>query len=378
MLRQRTRRRIVQRFGSKPYTTRQDMKKERGLPNGVFQRRRWYCRAMRQGEKIVWIKLTLVQDGLAALYAKMSELHTADVGRDRIPALVGQWLNEIAVTHKPKTQANDRWVMTAISEAFIEFRASQITPPDVVTWLKKFRDKPRTHNEMRSGLRELMRFAEAEGHRPAGTNPVDSVKTMKVKARTRYPTDSELRRIKFAACIGDDKKRTRMGPTIAGLIDLAYLTGQRIGDLLELRWNKKAAMENGEVVAPYVGDDGLYFQPAKTAGSTGAKVRIEWTPRLVAAIERFKAMGRRNLIYVVTSQEAQRYDYEAFKSAWARAVKRSGVQNLHFHDLRAKALTDKDEDEGIGAAQTMGAHSTQNQTADYIRHRKAKTAKATR
>jgi integrase len=354
------------------------MKKDRGLPSGVFQRRRWYSRAMRQGDKIVWIKLSLVKDGMAVLYAKMAELHTADVGRDRITALVGQWLNEVSATHKPKTQANDKWVMTAISEAFVEFRASQITPPDVVLWLKKFRDKPRTHNEMRAGLRELMRFAEAEGHRPSGTNPVDSVKTMKVKARTRYPTDSELRRIKFAACVGADGKRTRMGPTIAALIDLAYLTGQRVGDLLELRWSKKAATENGEVVAPYVGDDGLYFKPAKTAGSTGAKVKIEWSPRLLAVIERFKSMGRRNMTYVVTSQEAQRYDYQAFKSAWARAVERSGVQDLHFHDLRAKALTDKDEAEGIGAAQTMGAHSTQGQTADYIRHRKSKSAKATR
>jgi hypothetical protein len=34
---------------------------------------------------------------------------------------------------------------------------------------------------------------------------------MPVKARDRYPTDSELRRIKVAAFYGKDGKRTRMG-----------------------------------------------------------------------------------------------------------------------------------------------------------------------
>jgi integrase len=72
-------------------------------------------------------------------------------------------------------------------------------------------------------------------------------------------------------------------------------------------------------------------------------VLIQWTPRLRAVIERVEAIGRRNLRWVITSQEAQRYDYEAFKSAWARAVKRSGVKGLTFHDLRAKALTDTEE-----------------------------------
>ncbi|MFD0669678.1 tyrosine-type recombinase/integrase [Ramlibacter sp. MAHUQ-53] len=354
------------------------MKKDRELPPGVFLRGRWYCRAKREGKKIVWIKLTQARDGLAVLYAKMAELHKDGAGNDRIPALAAHWLREISTTHKPKTQANDKWVMAAISEAFAEFRACQVTPPDVVTWLKRYREKPRTHNEMRAGMRELMRFAEAEGYRDAGTNPVDSVKTAKVQKRDRYPTDSEIRRIKAAACRGADGKRTRMGTTLAGLIDLAYLTGQRIGDLLELRWSKKAATEDGQVIAPFVAEDGLYFKPSKTSGSTGAKVRIEWTPRLQATIERFRSIGRRNLTFVVTNQEAQRYDYEAFKSAWARALERSGVKDLHFHDLRAKALTDTDAEGGIKAAQTMGAHSTQTQTASYIRHRKAQSAKATK
>jgi integrase len=355
------------------------MTKSPELPPRVFPKGASYYLVTAEGKKRVWTKLTKIRDGIPALYRRLADLAARDIAPDRMPAMITDWLDEVAATHSTKTQANDRWATSAISAAFAEFRASEVTSPDCATFLKTYRAKPRTHNEMRAGLRELMRFAEEKGFRPAGSNPVEAIKTMSTPARDRYPTDSELRRIKVAAFYGADGKRTRMGPTVAALIDLAYLTGQRIGDLLDLRWDRRAALgEDGQVEAPYIADDGIYFKPSKTAGSTGAKVVIGWTPRLRAVVARIKAIGRRNVRWVITSQEAQRYEYEAFKSAWARAVKRSGVKGLHFHDLRAKALTDKDEVEGMGAAQRMGTHSTEGQTRDYVRRRKAQKTDATR
>lgn len=349
------------------------------LPPRVYPKGRWYYLVTAEGKKRVWSKLTLVRDGIPVLYNKLADIAARDVAPDRIPALAADWLREVSSTRKAKTQANDKWVMGAISESLAEFRASQVTPPDCATFLKPFRAKPRSHNEMRAGLRELMRYAEERGFRPAGSNPVNAIRTLSTPARDRYPTDSELRRIKHAACVGADGKRTRMGPTIWLLIDLAYLTGQRVSDILDLRWNKKAALDaDGQLCAPYIANEGIYFKPSKTSGSTGAKVVIEWTPRLRQVVERAKNLGRRNITWVITSQEAQRYDYEAFKSAWARAVARSGVKDIHFHDLRAKALTDKEASSGMQAARRMGAHSTEGQAAGYVRHRKAQKTEATR
>jgi integrase len=364
------------------------------LPPRVHPKGRWYYLVTAEGKKRIWTKLTLQRDGIPALYRKLADMAARDVAPDRMPALVTTWLDEVGAAHGTKQQANNRWVMGTISKAFAEFRAGEVTPVTVAAFLKrwkarpkdwnetengKYKPQPRTHNEMRAGLRELMRFAEEKGYRPAGSNPVDSIKTVATPARDRYPTDSELRRIKVAAFYGKDGKPTRQGPIVAALIDLAYLTGQRIGDLLDLRWNRRAALNaEGEVEAPYVADEGIYFKPSKTAGSTGAKVLIQWTPRLKAVIKRVEAIGRRNVRWVITSQEAQRYDYEAFKSAWARAIQRSGIKGLHFHDLKAKALTDKEEAEGMREANKMGAHSTEAQTADYVRRRKAQRTEATR
>lgn len=353
--------------------------KDISLPPRVFPKGRWYYLVSAEGKKRVWTKLTRIRDGIPDLYRKLADLRTRDVAPDRMPALVADWTKEVGATRSDKTQANDKWVMGAITKAFAEFRAGQVKSSDCLAFLKPYRAKPRTHNEMRAGLRELMRFAEEKDFREPGTNPVDSIKTLSTPARDRYPSDSELRRIKVAAFYGKDGKRTRMGSTIAALIDLAYLTGQRVSDLLDLRWSKRAALgEDGLVEAPYIGDEGIYFKPSKTSGSTGAKVLIGWTPRLKATVARIEQIGRRNLRWVITSQEAQRYDYEAFKSAWARALERSGVKGLHFNDLRAKALTDKEGSEGMQQARRMGAHSTEGQTADYVRHRKAQKTGATR
>lgn len=98
---------------------------------------------------------------------------------------------------------------------------------------------------------------------------MDSIKTMPTPARDRYPTDSELRRIKVAAHYGKAGKHTRMGPTLAALIDLAYLTGQHIGDLLDLRWNKRAAL----------GADGLVEAPTSPRWGSTSSPRRQRRPR---------------------------------------------------------------------------------------------------
>jgi integrase len=317
----------------------------------------------------VWTKLCRVRDGLPAMYRALADLEAIKGLDDAMPKLIGDWLKEVSATRSAKTQANDAYMARTIAESFKGFRAAEVQAPDVSEFLRYYRDRPRTHNAYRSVLRELMRFAEEKGYRPSGTNPVTAIKTISIPSRSRYITDSELRRIKVAAMYGGEGQRertlNRSGPMICALIDMAYLTGQRIGDLLELEWSA-------------VGKDGIHFKPAKVKGSTGAAVLIEWTPRLRAVIERIKAIGRRHMRIVFTTQDAQPYTYSGAITAWKRAVARAGIEDCHFHDIRAKALTDKDRAEGMDAARTMGGHSTQDQTAGYVRHRKAKRTGATK
>uniref|UniRef100_UPI00351D27EE tyrosine-type recombinase/integrase n=1 Tax=Rhodoferax sp. TaxID=50421 RepID=UPI00351D27EE len=96
-------------------------------------------------------------------------------------------------------------------------------------------------------------------------------------------------------------------------------------------------------------------------------------------VERLKVLKRRDIArWMFTTLGAQQFTYSGASTAWKRAVKRSGVAGVHFHDIRAKALTDVDETRGIGQAQRMGGHSTQTQTSDYVRHKTARKTGATR
>lgn len=354
-------------------------RKRRDLPQRVFEKGRWFYLVQAKGEKRIWIKVSRIAEGLPELYRKLAVMAQSEIVGDTLPAVISSWRSDVGARRSKKTQANDEYMTREIAERMAEFRAIEITPPIIKEFLGEYRDRPRTHNAYRAMLRELMRYAEELGLRDPGSNPVIAIRTMSIKKRTRYISDSELRRIKVGAIYGDDGKRNRSGEMLCLTIDLAYLTGQRIGDILDLRWSKRLATNaTGELAAPFVDTDGIHFEPSKTSNSSGARVLIEWTPRLQTLIERLRSTRADKQIYVVGKRGGEAYTYSGFASAWKRAIKRSKVRDCHFHDIRAKALTDKEWKEGMRAASTMGAHTTEHQTATYVRHKRAKRTAATR
>ncbi len=341
--------------------------KKADLPKRVFVKfgAFWHVRA--EGKKRIWTKLCSLKEGLPGMYRALAELETEGVGSDQMEKVIEDWLKEISIKHKPRTQANDLYQTRTIKEAFLEFRAKEVTPPDVALFLKNFEPMPRSYNAYRSMMRELMRFAEVKGYRSPGSNPVEAIKTMRTPPRKRYITDSELRRIKVGVCYGDDGKRTPSGPMICCLIEMAYLTGQRANDLLNMEWSE-------------VRKDGILFEPGKTLSSTAVSIIVGWTPRLRKLIERLKQFKQNETQkgFIFSKINGERYTYSGAQTAWKRGLKRAGLADTQFRDLRAKALTDTDATSGILQAQRLAGHTTQSQTADYVRHKKAIKAVAVR
>lgn len=346
------------------------------LPRGVFPKGRRYYLVTAEGKRRIWHKLSRIDEGLPALYsalaAKKQELSQPDQGIDRMPALVAAWEREVMPAHADKTQTDDKARGKVIAAGLVEFTPAELDSPDCSTFLFQFKGKPRTFNAYRAQLRELMRFAEEKGLRKPGTNPVQSIRTMRTPPRDRYITDSELRRIKVHAMRATGRHGqeldTRSGPMLCALVDMAYLTGQAIGDLLRLEWRQ-------------IGADGIHFARGKVAKTTKAKVTIEWTPKLQDVVRRLKELRKDRRAFgsrVFVRQDGQPYTYWGASSAWQRARERAGVLDCTFHDLKAKALTDKARRDGMGAAQAMGQHSTESQTADYVRLRQGRNTGATR
>lgn len=342
-----------------------------------------------EGKRRVWVPLTKVAEGLPAFYQELADATKAPtVADDLMPKVIAAWELEVMVGHSATWQRDEKARGVVIADEFEDFRTGDIESPDVSAFLKPFRDRPKTHNFYRAQIGELMRYAMEKGWRDPGTNPVtDIIPTLSTPPRDRYPTDSEVRRIKvagiYATARGDAKpgakrQKNRSGLMLAALVDMAYLTGQRISDLLRLEWSA-------------FGRDGITFKPSKTAKSTGASVLIEWTPKLRDVERRLKALRTERRAFgsfVFTKQASkkkgkmqaagQRYTYSGAHSAWVRACERAGIADCRFNDMRAKALTDTEETDGMQAARRKGAHSTEQQTSDYVRHKKPQKAKATR
>lgn len=348
---------------------------------GVYISSGRYYRQIRRGEKKVWIPLTRVSDGLSALHRALADMLTPPA-EDGVPGLIEAWERDELPRLAAKTQKDLQRINAAIGAVFAEFRAADVQTPHVVEYLKPYRAKPRTHNAHRAQMRELMRFAELLGWRPAGSNPTAAVRTLATPARTRYLTDSEVRRLKVGAIWSKGDRATRRatdsGPMMRALIEVLYLTAQPIGDVLALDAVDVAGAE-------------ISFRRAKVAGSTGAAVRVRVSPRLRRALEDLAGIRsdvaadvlqrlRKPSISpaLIVTRDGERARYDGIKSAWARACERSGVVDAHIHDLRAKALTDIERTRGMRAARVAGQHATEAQTADYVRAREAEAVDATR
>lgn len=372
-------------------------KKKTGLPERVFLKGSRYYLVKAEGKKRIWIGLTRVREGLPALYSALADQLAKGMTNDMIPALIADWRRDVGPRYSSKTMETYTSRLNKIADVFAEFRVTDIEPPDVADFLRNVRHQARTHNQYRSLIQELMRYSIERGLRK--DNPVtDIIKTMSEKPRTRYITDSELRRIKMGAIYPTwrggkkptaaaerRKQRNPSGRMICCLVDMAYLTGQDIGMLLQMRWTKDPDAPD----VPFVSDHGLFFRRAKVIHSTGAAVTIEWTPKLLAVVERLRAIRAERMLkkrasqrivteYVFTRQDGLPLTYSGASTAWKRAVKRAGIEAVMFRDIRAKAITDKEEREGMMAARNMAAHSTDSQTADYVRRKTSRKTGATR
>jgi len=82
--------------------------------------------------------------------------------------------------------------------------------------------------------------------------------------RDRLLTDDEFLLIPYGSLYFRDRRRAEpcklaSGPMIVWLIDLAYMTAQRMGDLRLMTWRD-------------ISDDTILFAPRKTKTTTGARV----------------------------------------------------------------------------------------------------------
>ncbi|MBV8501270.1 MAG: hypothetical protein JO006_06095 [Paucibacter sp.] len=118
---------------------------------------------------------------------------------------------------------------------------------------------------------------------------------------------------------------------------------------------------------------GIWLGRDKTKKEGADALIITWTPRLQAVVARLlKLQAERNLkksappsvsrpAHSSREQDGTPMIYEALSAACQRGVKRAKVAATMFRDLRAKALTDKANRDGVRAASDLEIHATEAQ-----------------
>ncbi|MCQ4165098.1 tyrosine-type recombinase/integrase [Tahibacter harae] len=186
-------------------------------------------------------------------------------------------------------------------------------------------------------LSVVYKWARAWGwHR--GENPCAKVPRNKEKPRERYVTDEELSRLLDHA--GNAMVRL--------IIELAYLIGQRQGDVLDIR------------VEDIDDADGVFIQQ----GKTGKQQLFEWSPATKRVVEQALAIGRRGKrVFLFESNRGERYTGGGFRTLWRRIKLAAGLPDVQFRDLRAKTASDDE----FGAQHRLGHQDGRVTKRHYIR-----------
>lgn len=251
-------------------------------------------------------------------------------------------------------------VCKVIQNAFADFDVDQVEPFDIANFVDQWEGQ-RMGQVYRARLSDFFAWASRRGLRK--DNPVASVKMEKPEDRDRYISHKEFHAIRQALMVGEDGRPTPSGPTVRAFVDLCYLTMQRPTEIRLLKWND---IDEADGV--------ILFEPTKTEGSSGAKVRVPITPGIKDALARAKAAAKIRSFYVCPQRNGQPYTSRGIGDAWERACKRAGVTDATLKDLRAKAATDtKRRGHDIKQISVGLAHTDSATTETYIKLRDPET-----
>jgi integrase len=308
-------------------------KNKSNLPRSVYRNHGSYY-LVRKGR---WEPLGKDLAEALAEYARRVEQPKGGMGE-----LIDRVLAQIAPNQAKTTVAQYRQIGDKLKGIFRNFQPRQVKPVDVAQMKVAYSKTPFYANRMISVLRVIFSYALEWGL--VDVNPCIGVRRHHESKRERYLTDAEFLAI-----------REKSGDRLQIIMDLCYLTGQRISDVLKIRLVD-------------LQDDGIAFRQ----GKTGAKLLVVWNDDLKAVVTRAKQMSKIRHLTLLHNRKGKSPDYTTVKLQWDKARTRASVKDARIHDIRAKALTDTKR-QGDDA-QVLAGHTDARMTARYIRLRETPLA----
>ena len=133
---------------------------------------------------------------------------------------------------KPRTLAvNLNYYENNILPWFKGRPIASITRRDVLEWFESHHAKPASANRSLPVLSVILRQAEVYGYRSEDSNPCKDIKRYRRRARERFLSPDEIRRVVEVLNRYDETRSAQ-----AAVIRLLLLTGCRKSELLTLKW----------------------------------------------------------------------------------------------------------------------------------------------
>lgn len=324
-------------------------KSDRHLPPNVYIKHNAYYFVERiPKKKPIWHWLAQVPhvgEAMAAwtkIINPTRRIHTMNQLFDR-------YMVEVAPTKAPATYKANILQVASLRIWFGSMQPDEITPVDIYKYIDTRAIKaPVAANREKALLSHCFSMAIRWGI--IRDNPCKNVKRITERPRERYIEDEEY--LAFQSICS---------PLVIYMMDFAYFTGQRKGDILSIKLT--------DIV-----EEGIKIEQNKT----GAKILISWTDKLRECVSNIRKLPRSN-VYSLTlfcNRNGAPLTSDGFSSVWDRLMIKALEQGLikqkfRFNDIRAKSASDA---KNVSQASELLGHTDSRITQRvYIRNHKKVT-----
>jgi integrase len=189
------------------------------------------------------------------------------------------------------------------------------------------------------------------------TNVCKEIERFSESRRERYITDSEFAAIKKIALSGNKSSH------LADIMDCLYLTAQREGRILGLKWSQINFEERS-----------ISFEQTSKNKKVPDVIWVnDW---LFGILNRLKK--QRSLFKVASTHVFRKLDgtpYRSLKTVWQTCCEKAKIQDARINDIRHKAITDMlNAGVPVSKVKTAVGHS-QTQTTDGYTHLKVEATR---
>ncbi|MGL9721030.1 phage integrase Arm DNA-binding domain-containing protein [Symbiopectobacterium sp.] len=251
---------------------------------------------------------------------------------------------------KPKTMGEYNKYLKAVNAHLGEFVLQKVETKDIASFLNQWvkAGKVTMANRIRTLLLDLFREAIAEGL--LKSNPAEVTRNHRVEIQRERITLDNWKDIRKAA----DTLPAWVGPCL----DLALLTGQRLGDIQALRWEDFK-------------DGRLYIKQAKTGMmlAFSETIRIDCLNLCLSdVLNQFRALNNGGA-HLVADAKHEQFSQDTISRAFLKARRLSGLtwqgKAPSFHEIRSLAARLYTDEKGRDYAQKLLGHKSSEMTDKY-------------